>query len=442
MNLFHKFLGQDAVSKNKKSSIKSNRLNLSVEPLEERQMLAISVFDLHGILEKPIQAEVVAGKDTELALKVDTAKTGNAALGIQVVSGGTLDPGQIQIKGSDGKLLPQSSYSFIQNGDKTSSLIVSLPKGDYTILVKGDNGTLGSFSCDVFLPGFNPGTTGTGKGTVTNLDQLKSQSAVIQGTGNWNENTVALYNQLGKTQGFTKAQFDANQNQYATAYDVNGDGVIVAAESSVVSANAKLGEVSVTLSTTTVEVKPTLVTPLATKPTTTAVLEVKGTVSANVKKLEVRFEGGKAGYTTIEFTNGNFTLSKAQLETIYGGTVPFGAQKLVFKVTTTEDKEASVPAFEFTYVEHTKPESQDVGPKKVYANSSTAGTEIFKINDLVKTPGTVFSYALNTITLPGSTTPINVVHDEWISLGTDKGSIRYTGGTKGSDDVYYGGVIE
>ncbi|MGL6226733.1 MAG: hypothetical protein ACRC10_08925 [Thermoguttaceae bacterium] len=448
MKLFKSVFGRELGSSNAKNPTKKSQINLSIEPLEERQMLSVTPLTSVG-------TTIPQGGNVELDFIIDSDKSGYTSVGITVTSdvGSSLDPSSIKLqqKNSKGEFvdLPASQYTINQNGSKESFVLVNLASGTkdggdtYKVVISGDHNTYGSCIVTAGLPGLPSNYDPEKPIEISPLDVLRAQTASAQTSGNWNSTTIQYYAMLGQNMGLSKSDYDPTKSQYQEYFDLNNDGVISLVESNAVSANGKLGKVNMELVApvkVVMTAKP--VSPLTTDPNSTSSMQIEGTVSSNAKKLEVRFDGGKATYTDITslIASGKFTLTETKLKEIFGTSTDFasGTYKLVFK-GTANDERSSVSEFtyEFKYVKHSVPVGKDV-VKTAYAESLT-GTEIFGINDLVQTPISGLNYALYSITVGGTTRTIT--HDTWIDLG-DKGSIRYTGGTKGSDDVYYGGKIE
>ncbi len=454
MKMFQKFFGRDLISQKAKNGARKNQLNLSIEPLEERQMLSINSL-LGGAVTGSVPS---AGGNTQLSINVQTANTGSASLGIVVQSTSTLDPATIQILDSSGKAIADSAYTYIQNGTQSSTIVVSLAKGDYKILVQGDNNTYGSFTCDVFLPGTNNpdsgGSTGKGSATITTLDQLCAQTASIQSGDNWNEATMNWYGAIGRQLGYSKSEFDVAKNQYRSAFDINSDGRITPDEAAAVAANAAVGKVSVTVaSTEQITITAAVANPLVSDANTTAVFALSGKVEGTVSAFKAKFTSGPSGttpktdLTTVTLaTDGMFSLTEDQLKTIFGmtGTVPNGTYKIQFQATGTGDDPKTVTFdYTFEYVAHTRPEATSyTSDTPLYPVSADSTLEI-PINSIVNTPGSVYNYAPVSFVDAYGTTH-TVAYDTAMQIknaaGTVIGTVTYTGGTK-IGDVYYGGKL-
>lgn len=448
MKLFKSIFGRELGSLNSKNPAKKSQINLSVEPLEERQMLSVTPLT-------SVSTTVPQGGNVELDFIIDSYNSGYTSVGITVSSdvGSSLDPASIKLqqKNSQGVYvdLPASQYTISQNGSKESFVLVTLASGTkdggdtYKVVISGDHNTYGSCIVTAGLPGLPSNYDPEKPVEISPLDVLRAQTASAQTSGNWNSTTIQYYAMLGQNMGYSKSTYDPTKSQYQSHFDLNNDGVVSLVESNAVAANGKVGEVVMELvAPVTVVITAKPVSPLATDPNSTSSMQIEGTVSSNAQKLEVRFDGGLTTYTDITslISSGKFTLTETKLKEIFGTSTDFasGTYKLIFK-GTANDERSSVSEFtyEFKYIKHSVPVGKDV-EKTAYATSQ-AGAEIFGINDLVQSPISGLSYALYSITVGGTTH--TVAHDTWIDLG-DKGSIRYTGGTKGSDDVYYGGKIE
>ncbi len=464
MNMFHKFFGRENASSTAKKS-RNSLVNLSIEPLEERQMLAIT-----SLIGGAIASSVAEGQTAQLALTVESDAA--AALGITVkatTDSGKLDPAAIRLLGSDGKEISSDKYLYDVNGTDSSTVIVKLPKGSYQIQVKGDDGTYGSFTCDVFLPGLEKAestTLGTGSGTVTKLDGLRSQAATAQGTGNYNEQTVAYYNALASSLGYAKKDFDATKSQYRSWYDYNDDMIVSGVESSWVTVNAQAGKVTASLNSTeamtvTAGVTNWLVSDTATAKTKTAVLDISGTATTNVVKLEAIFDGTGASTTWTDITSKlgtavegvkPFQLDAATLNKIYYGNdtgkLAAGTYTIKFRATGSDEKQTPLEiSYTFTLVDHTQPVSKAPETKTLDATSTDSSVE-WNAADLVETPGTTFSYRVFSVVAYDTTYTfsLNTAKDGYDPIeikngDTVMGTLTYTGGTKGADGNFYGGKL-
>ncbi|MCL2304853.1 MAG: hypothetical protein FWC43_05865, partial [Planctomycetaceae bacterium] len=458
--MFHKFFGRENISQGAKKT-RNSLVNLSIEPLEERQMLAIT-----GLI-GGVSSSVSAGETALLSLNIDSSAT--AAIGITVNAtneGGKLDPAAIRLIDSDGNALASSKYLYDFNGKDSSTVVVNLPSGSYQIQVAGENGSYGSFTCDVFMPGVGSSAAGTGTGAVSQLDALRATTAAAQGNGNFNEQTIAYYNALATSMGYSKLQFNAAQSQYNKYFDINDDGIVSAAEASWVSTNAGAGTVAVTLNATAeiivnVGVTHWLTSDTATVKTKTAVLDISGSVSSNVVKLEAKFEGNGASTSWADITSKlgvisggvkAFQLDDAWLNWIYyrndTDALPPGTYTIKFLATTGDEKQAPKEvSYTFTLVAHQQPESKTPAAQTLYPVDTNSFVE-WNVVDLVGNADANFRYMIHSVVAYGTTYSfaLNSAGDAYNPItvtdgGTTLGTLTYTGGTKGADGHFYGGKL-
>ena len=461
MSMFHKFFGRENVSQTAKKT-RNSLVNLSIEPLEERQMLSINPLIVPLDSVQDILSE--RGGTAEFALTVNSGAT--AAIGINITAneGGDFDPSSIRVFDADNNQI-SPLYDF--NGTKTSTVVANLPSGNYRIEVDGENNSYGSFTCDVFMPGVKE-LAEDGSALVSKTDALRVMTAAAQGSGNYNEQTIAYYNALAASLGIPKSEFNAAQNQYGSIKfaDVNNDQVISASESSWVTTNSKAGKVTAAINaseaiTVSAGVTNWLVSDTAATKTKTAILDISGTASSNVVKLEAIFEGTGAQTSWTDITsklgsvaNGvkSFNLDAATLNSIYygntTGSLSAGTYTIKFRASSGDDKQTPVEiSYTFTLVDHDQPVSHAPASQTLYPVNTGSSVE-WNVADLVENPGTTFSYAMHSVTAYGTTYTftLNATSDGYTPItitngGVAVGTLSYTGGTKGADGHFYGGKL-
>ena len=117
------------------------------EVLEDRRVLSANALaSFEASLEN-------SAKMPELRLELTGGGSSNfVALRMSATNGGTMDPGEIEIRNSsDNTIAPWVSLADV-NGSTDSYLLVRLSPGEYPVFLQSDDGT-GPFRVDVFLPG-------------------------------------------------------------------------------------------------------------------------------------------------------------------------------------------------------------------------------------------------------------------------------------------------
>jgi len=118
------------------------------ESLENRQLLAAQpLASLDGNVAS-------ADTETELTLTVSDL-TAPLVLGIRIDAAGdeTLDPAAPRVVDPDGGELATLASVHDLNGSNSAQILVELSSGEHRLHVAGEDGTLGAFQAQVFVPG-------------------------------------------------------------------------------------------------------------------------------------------------------------------------------------------------------------------------------------------------------------------------------------------------
>ncbi|MGL6197288.1 MAG: hypothetical protein ACRC2T_20950, partial [Thermoguttaceae bacterium] len=181
MNFLNFIFGREEDSKkaNDKKVGSVSRANLKIEPLEERQMLAVG-----GLFAQDYAGYVPAGGVSSFDVSIDTQNHSDAVIKFQFETNNstlTLDRSQIDIEWFDINGVPHKPDSFEVYDDKID-VMVKLQPGTYRVTVRGANElSYGSYTCNAFLPGSNPGTTDPH--TVVSGANLLLEAAILQSQG-------------------------------------------------------------------------------------------------------------------------------------------------------------------------------------------------------------------------------------------------------------------
>ena len=188
--------------------------NLSLEPLEDRQLLSAGQGSTFAIMPGTVSS---AGQVSSVQFKVDPSqftapRGGKILLGIDVAaaSGSTIAPEVVSVKNAQGRMVGGLIHSYYTaqvikaqklKSPVSSAIMVRIPvpkagqgPATYTVQVKGGANTTGTYLVGFYLPG---DVAGTGQVNATDIQTIKSD--------------------LGATPTSSKYSFDA---------DVNRDGKI------------------------------------------------------------------------------------------------------------------------------------------------------------------------------------------------------------------------
>ncbi|MDO5553190.1 MAG: hypothetical protein Q4G68_05475 [Planctomycetia bacterium] len=233
MSMLSKWFKSEKKSSLQKGIKRNRKSGLAIEPLEERQLLSVSPNTPTGFA---IGSDISRINDAEIGTRLTfdffeekAVGVNSAAIGFVVTANDdVLDPGKIELKQGDATLTPITSL-LNYNGTKSSLAIFSLTPGSYDVFVSSEQGTTGSFTCEVYLPGDT-----NGDGLVSGTEYAADANAVslLQERANATHVTtfeLALWEAKAKAFfGTSYATFLNNVN--AGKYDLNADGVTNAAD--------------------------------------------------------------------------------------------------------------------------------------------------------------------------------------------------------------------
>lgn len=193
MSFFNLFRG----SFSKSQSVQNRSLQskpLKFEALEQREMLAIT-----SILSE-VYTDSVTKADEASAFYLDltsdpTTKWVTVGLIVEAADGSALDPSQIVVKYLNSEteeydtVVPNSSLLYQTDGTSKSTLILYVPGDTYLVEVGGDDGTIGNFTVDVYVPG----GTEENPTSVEPYASFLVQTGLLQLSEYWNPSMEALY---------------------------------------------------------------------------------------------------------------------------------------------------------------------------------------------------------------------------------------------------------
>ena len=178
-------------------------------------MLAVASVLPDGPVESSINTPS-ATVDLALSISQGGAPT---LLGFQMWrTNGTLDPASPVIKYDDAGETPLEADRIVLDdpdtgGGTDSLLLVELSPGDYIVRVGEENGSIGTFQVDVFLPG-DLGNDGV----VDDSEYVYATAAVLHDSGQWNAFTERFF--------LNNHGINLNDDLYRQELDANLDGVI------------------------------------------------------------------------------------------------------------------------------------------------------------------------------------------------------------------------
>jgi len=180
------------------------------EVLEERRVLSANALGANALASFEASLDNSA-KMPELRLELTGGGSTNfVALRMSATNGGTIDPGEIEIRNNDNTVTPWVSLADV-HGTTDSYLLVRLAPGEYPVFLQGDDGT-GPFRVDVFLPG------DLDDGMVTDQELRQASSSLVQTFGTNSNHISQLF--------FRQLNINLLQNQYNEAFDANMNGQI------------------------------------------------------------------------------------------------------------------------------------------------------------------------------------------------------------------------
>jgi len=183
--------------------------------LEDRNLLAVASVLPDGPVESSINTP---NATVDLALSISQGGD-PTLLGFQMWrTNGTLDPASPVIKYDDAGETPLEADRIVLDdpdtgGGTDSLLLVELSPGDYIVRVGEENGSIGTFQVDVFLPG-DLGNDGV----VDDSEYVYATAAVLHDSGQWNAFTARFF--------LNNHGINLNDDLYRQELDANLDGVI------------------------------------------------------------------------------------------------------------------------------------------------------------------------------------------------------------------------
>ncbi|MGC8638824.1 MAG: dockerin type I domain-containing protein [Isosphaeraceae bacterium] len=321
--------------------------NLSLEPLEDRQLLSAGQGSTFAIMPGTVSsANQVSSVQFNLDPSMFTApRGGKILLGIDVAaaSGSTIAPEIVSVKNAKGRTVGGLIHSYYtaqvikaqkMKDPVTSAVMIRLPvpktgqaPATYTVQVKGGANTTGTYLVGFYLPG---DVAGTGQVTTADLQTIKSD--------------------LGATPTSSKYSFDA---------DVNRDGKISPADLAFAAMN--LGASTKVSPIITVNLDPATDGPLNDRITNHNPVHFTGTVTPNATVTFTEINGNSPGATTTADASGNYSIW-----------VPLGNGSNTFKVTTTDAFGQSISGQISPVTYTTNPPQVITSPSQLASTNSTS----------------------------------------------------------------------
>ena len=424
--------------KSRKTHSSRMRFQPQLEPLEDRQLLAVaSLQTVEGMLDQSNEYGYVQ-------MNLHVGATGNApVLGIRVdATTAGFNPSAISVLNPDGTNLPADSVKLSNpdyGGTSSSLLLVQLSPGDYFIRVGGDKSTYGSFTCDVYLPGDIHGN-----GTVTSHTVDIANAAYLASNGMLNHVGMAALEKQGITL------------KHITEFTIINEGITFT-DLAAIKTNSEAGEVTVSLNTLDLDQDgPEINADLAKKFTDSDGMRytgdsvITGTVTdkSNIKSFEASFDGGTT-WTNIPWnTNGSFTIDANVMKTMSGSPFDNPADTITTGIYTirfrAEDEHGNVSEYSFEYeiIDDTAPVAKNhPWGEELKANDTKDVKDNLKDLGLVshdyENLGNILTFvAVTNSTLPsGATVSINANGDFVYTPGDGFKSLRE--GNQAEDSFEY-----
>lgn len=320
------------------------RRQMGLESLESRVLLHAA-----NALDSASASILTAGSTRELEMTVATpgATTGTpVALMVQVNASSTssLDPDAVTLRNAAGGIVTATNSNRDFEGNESLAQF-DIPAGEYTILVRGEGSTTGGFDLTVSLVGDIDLSQPLGR--VSDYESLYATAALSQANGVNNFVTNTFFQSRG---------IDMSQDLFNEGLDANGNGRTDSFDVGRVNANFRAGTVQVTLQS---DVNAPVITAQLTNDTGTSATDrittdpsISGTVTddGTLDSFQIRLDNGSfVNFPGTVGANGAFTLTRAQLDTLAGGTLAEGAHTLQFDAT--DDVGNSVdPPLSLTFV--------------------------------------------------------------------------------------------
>ncbi|MDO4587222.1 MAG: VCBS domain-containing protein [Planctomycetia bacterium] len=229
--------------------IKSNRqLGLRFEPLEERQLLALTNPWGGSLLTEPINGKVeVADQAVEMSFTL-SGET-NVVLGFLANSvSDNFNPDIINLYAEGSETPIDNSFVFQQVSDLSSSLLIAeLSPGNYLLKLNGANHSFGEFSCDIFLPG-----------DIDQNDTLSNTEyqGVVQGQFIADASRQSYITPATIQYYQTRFGVDISREYYDSRFDINMDGTIDETDSLLAYKNQMAGDLSSSIALKTDQTPP------------------------------------------------------------------------------------------------------------------------------------------------------------------------------------------